>query len=484
MWAAKWGLIDDHDIFATIGRGYRLDPSRFWEQLKVTEVFKFGEYARYRPTYYVFRLFESMLWGKNPHVWYAFRLFATVISLVVLWRVLQKYCGFAISGLIVLYILSFQFWQDVVLRLGPGEFYALFGLAMFAWGADNLFRGSCQACRWNISVSAFFIGGLVCIGVKENLTLISAISLWLFLVAWRNGRATAGLIIATVIHLLYSAVVVASIYLATRSSGRDIYSHDVSLKARFMLVQTLLMRGDFLLVAGITAVICGAFFGLWRRHSSASKAIGLCVVLSLFCLGFYLANFVFYNGRWPTGMRYDYPGVCITPILVIVFVRMVQRLMPERCSAGAIPRIGYALAGLCILYMAISSLPALATHRSVALGNSLMTRQMTHRIEQIARRAQRHPSYPIVILATEIVGEYEFIFSYQRFLRGYGVKNPITIEYVAVPQTPVSLGEQLQSEVVSISQHGNEQFQPLAPEYGKCFLLKLSGQSRFQCKGI
>jgi len=481
IWDAQWGFIDDHNIFLVIGKGHRLHPSRFLEQLKATEVFRFGEYPRYRPTYYVFQLLESMMWGKNPQLWYGFRLCSTIGSLLVLWRILQKYFGIVVSGLLVVYFLSFRFWDDAVLRLGPGEFYAIFGLAMFAWGVDNLFRGGATACRSVLSLSTFFIGGLVCIGVKENLVLISGISVWLLIYALQHGRASRTLIAATIAHVVYSAIVVVSIFLATRASGQDIYSRDVSFKARSMLLHSLLTQGDFILVALITVAIWGVFIGAWIGQRRLKGSLGLLSISAGFCLAFYGANFVFYNGKWPTGMRYDYPAIFIKSIALMLLVRLLQLLWPTFGSFTTL-RIRYIIVAILLLYVSISTPAALGLHRIVAQGNKVMTGEMTGRIAQIARRLRAHPSHPVVITSSNISADYEFIFSYQRFLRGYGVSNPISVECTAVPQAPGSSGEKLQQEIIAISKNGNENFLPLAPEYPTCFLLKLSGESRFACK--
>ena len=78
MLYAKWGLIDDHEIFSLIGPNRYLPFAQILDALSTTEVSASSTLPRFRPTYYILRILESVAWGKDPSLWYGFRIFTSV----------------------------------------------------------------------------------------------------------------------------------------------------------------------------------------------------------------------------------------------------------------------------------------------------------------------------------------------------------------------------------------------------------------------
>jgi hypothetical protein len=88
-----------------------------------TELAKFGDSVRYRPSYYFIRTLEASAWGKNVTAWYAARLAISlfvVLSLALFcWHVL----GRAPAFVYILYEFSQEYWFTLFGQLGPAETY-------------------------------------------------------------------------------------------------------------------------------------------------------------------------------------------------------------------------------------------------------------------------------------------------------------------------------------------------------------------------
>lgn len=64
--AAKFWIIDDHQIIEFLGSDFHLELSEIPELLKSRIVNDFSKSVRVRPTYYTLRILETFLWGNNP----------------------------------------------------------------------------------------------------------------------------------------------------------------------------------------------------------------------------------------------------------------------------------------------------------------------------------------------------------------------------------------------------------------------------------
>ena len=92
--ASKWSVIDDHEIMLFLGRDGKLYLSEIFSTLKLTEVGNFGSLTRYRPSYYILRLLECVVWGANPAYWYAFRLGLLILAVSLFWNFVFDLNGF------------------------------------------------------------------------------------------------------------------------------------------------------------------------------------------------------------------------------------------------------------------------------------------------------------------------------------------------------------------------------------------------------
>ena len=137
----KFGPIDDHEVFKFLGPKQQIRwleiPNILWTK---TEVGKWGTSPRYRPSYYTVRVFETKFFGANPTLWYALRLVLVAVVSFLLTSValqlanLRQKSLIAVCGVIsILSLLSLNTWTEIILRLGPAEFYLGVGYAFFLY---------------------------------------------------------------------------------------------------------------------------------------------------------------------------------------------------------------------------------------------------------------------------------------------------------------------------------------------------------------
>src|SRR5262249_4395159 len=126
---ARWAIIDDHEIAELIGPTGEMTFSQLGDHLAThTEVGNpTWEWPRYRPVYFSLRLTECLLWGNTPELWYLARNAMFAVSLALFWTVLWRWLGFLAGSLVLLVLLTHDFWGDIWCRLGPGETYAVVG---------------------------------------------------------------------------------------------------------------------------------------------------------------------------------------------------------------------------------------------------------------------------------------------------------------------------------------------------------------------
>jgi len=123
---APFGVIDDHLIIALVGPSGQLTldrlPSEFAGYV--------GEFARFRPMYWIFYLVEAALWGSNPTGWYLDRLLLACLSVTGMYALARQFVPWpfaALAGVFVVAGLQAESWY----RLFPQEAFAI---PLTLWG--------------------------------------------------------------------------------------------------------------------------------------------------------------------------------------------------------------------------------------------------------------------------------------------------------------------------------------------------------------
>ena len=179
---APFGPIDDHEPLRWMGPERELLP---WEYFPVllgdTEIADFGSAMRYRPSYYMVRVFMALVLGPHPLAWYLTVTTIFVVACAVLGFVVSRWflsalspisswssLGYSIVPLSALLastlFASMPAWRGIATRLGPSELIGMLAIALLALGATNVLRGQSQ-WWWLLVVLSTWLA----VGAKENL---------------------------------------------------------------------------------------------------------------------------------------------------------------------------------------------------------------------------------------------------------------------------------------------------------------------------
>jgi len=479
--AVKWGVIDDHEIMFFLGRDGKLYLTEIFSTLKLTEVGNFGSLTRYRPFYYMFRLLECVVWGAKPAYWYAFRLGLLILAVSLFWGLIAPQFGWLGAGLLSTYTLTFFYWVDIIGVLGPGETYAVLGLPIYIWGLVNVFQENSTKFRYVLAGLAILLGSIVCIGSKENFVLLFIPSAYVAFRAFRLRKYL--LFVFALASALFSAYVGIAVMILIFQTGTDVYTKSVSPLARLNALLSIPALAPLVLLGFlITALGC---LTLVRKISTKTRKtlfqamfwlVVLCVV--------YFSQLFFYNGAWPTNMRYDFPGMLYVPCAIYILYPISEKIfseIPALQYPRFVVRFGWA-AALTLLVFSRGYAPTIEALEK----NIKATHDFTNRVEQVSSLLKQNPENAL-ILESGNVWEYEAVFSYERFLRAYGVDNPIFLRIHGYSPEMMAdgLGQSLAIRLLDISNNGDNLFHPLSQieNYrNKCFSLNLSGSLESECQ--
>jgi hypothetical protein len=476
---AEWGIIDDHEIMTYLGPRERLPIAEVPSLLMHMEVGQPGKSLRYRPAYYLLRLMETALWGKNCTLWYLARIVILIVSIALTWLLLRPSFGFVASALFLAYLISLQFWCDIFAKLGPAETYIVFGLAWFAYCAKKLTESPSvpdrrgDGWRW-LGLS---LGAAICIGSKENFVILIIPFAVVAVLAIRRRRFGICGTVSSLAILAMTGLVAGSVIIATGNAGYDIYGHRVGLSIMSANLAHSFAAHDCRVMLGILSTVAGALlFELWIKSDRAiirlTGTTALCVGV---CLALYSSQFVFYSGIWPVGNRYDFPGV-LAPAFAWLFAARLGLLLLERARVGQNVTRGLRFGMMMGLCLVISENGYSAVRGGVA-ANVAATRRFKIQLTNTVNLLKADPEAALVIESTS-VGDFEPIISYARFLSAYGVRNPLFLKLNGYAVDDRSrLDHQLSVYLVSLSANGGDGYRPMAElgaRQGACYMLRIS----------
>ena len=340
LWT-DWNIIDDHEIVSFLGPDGKMSFGEIFSILPHTEIGQFGTFPRFRPSYYFLRLLECVLWGAHPFYWHAARLVILAFAVSIFWLLMLPSLRWLGSGILCAYALTFPYWVDVIGRLGPGETYAVAGLPIYIWGIVNGLKGGeiSRKRKWLAGLAIFF-GGIICIGSKENFLLLVFPSLYLAYKALRTKQPV--LFFSALGNLLFASYVGTGILLAVTRSGTDIYANPVSPAIRIgkilgtlgsiqNLLPLLILIG---IAIGLSAISLTCNFPREKRRSVLWTQLWLVVMCLL-----YLSQLFFYDGIWPTGNRYDFPGLLYIPVTIYVLFWLSRKMASEGNNNTLMPAL-------------------------------------------------------------------------------------------------------------------------------------------------
>ncbi len=509
LWT-NWNIIDDHEIMYFLGPDGKMSFGEIFPMLTHTEIGQFGTYPRFRPSYYFLRLLESTLWGAHPLYWHAFRIVILAFAISLFWLLMLPSLGWLGSGLLCAYALTFSYWADVIGRLGPGETYAVAGLPIYIWGMVNaLQRERISQKKKYLASFAIFLGGIICIGSKENFLLLVFPSFYLAYKALRIKEPV--LFFSALGTLLFASYVGTSVLIAVTRRGTDIYANSVSPMLRIGKILSTLVSGQnpipILILIGIIIILSTISLNRNLSWEKRKPVLWAQFWLAVFCL-IYLSQLFFYDGFWPTDYRYDFPGLLYIPATIYVLFWLSEKMVSEWKNNISMPALKTSLILALMLVILMKGYDPIIQQLDA---NIKATNEFTHGVENITSLLREHKDYALVIESGS-VADYEPILSYDRFLRAYGVNNKFFLRLHGDSLETLNPGQQkeLTSSLVELSEKGNSNYLPsdqlktpgdkcfflsvcnsdylpldqLKPFGDKCFSLSLSGSFITECKPI
>ena len=454
-----WGILDDHEIFYYLGSDNKLGFNELFPVLlEKTEVGQIGMVARFRPTYYFLRILQTVIMGDNVHLWYLSRLVIIAVSVFFIVDFLRKEIGLLNSGLIVAYIFTFSYLADIFANLGPSEAYAFLGLAFFGWAYYKILRmGNNTFLPWLV----LCVGTVLCVGSKENLLilLIPLIYLMRYIKKWKWHSYLFYLI-----SMIYSLYVVYGVVLALNVKKVDVYGRSISLGDRLLLFVDKLMSGNGSIVNGVEngvtliVLFVAAGFVLYQLAKMKSvkiypelKTLARCLGILLFILIF---QQYFYNWIWPTGGRYDFPGMLYVPTAIIVLylisLKSFNRFNVDLYSQNIFKGVFTFCLFLAILIKGYGPMFTVIQTNVAASSN------FAGILNKVVKTSRNNPDSPLII-ESYTIGDYESIFSYERYLYAKGITNPIYLRlHNYTPDSFYSdLTKELGNQLVGISKSGD-----------------------------
>lgn len=469
---AKWWIIDDHEIITIMGKDKKLTLKEFVYAYPKTEAGKPGLSVRYRPSYYFLRLTEMFIWSNQPSLWYLFRLAIPIFMIFVIWMLIGRWIGYGIGGAFILNILSYQFWSDIFSRLGPGETYCVLGSTILISGAYLIYKESIS--KRNLGWFLILVGSIIAVGSKENFIFILFPLFLIYLDLFQNKKITkfsSSMFFITMAYILFVGI---SIFIAINNSGKDIYSNSTNFGQRIQLLSKAINTklGFSLNIINTLVLIKAINLEIKKKFFPKKQKI---VIAILLLWSFYYFNFIFYNGAWPTGNRYDFPAILILPISILLIYKLI--FCCEKLSEK-------------LILLFILFIPFLNGNffkiRENAKINAFRTQLFTDRIMFIEKTAKQFPDKKIIIEIGEIV-DYEPIISYQRFLYNMEVKNKTYLKsHIEKAQLKSSLDEVLSAQIEDISKNGLAFFSPYDVDSNddNCIAIQIRGDWPSNCEKI
>ena len=446
---AQWWLIDDHDIFAFIGNyETKVGFSDYWNIiLNKTEVGAFGNFPRYRPSYYMLRTLELIIWQDNPFLWYAFRILILLLFVIAIYNFLAKYLSYITSFLFVLWVFSYNYWSDIFSRMGPAEIYGTLGFSLVLLGAKSKIEDRIKN-KW---VSLFFyLGIIIMIGAKENFLYFFLIPFFYIIFLIKKNRHR-GEIIGFLISGGYFTLIVLSLFLYFANSKQDVYGNSTSIGSRLKIFVNILSFTEtkmiFLMLISTSILVAANHLKNKLKINYKMPAIYI-----IFFLGYYLLNYLFYNGNWPTSMRYDFPGILAYQFIIFFLMVTLHSIF--------LKRIGFIYINIAlILFLSFNvNTKAMGEIRISSLENIRRTTEFTEFLNTQKEILKADKSKKIFLLMNDPF-DFEPILSFERFLNYYKVPNK---KYVVINSFNKynGLAESLFISLSNLSLKGNNSILP------------------------
>ena len=438
------GPIDDHEIVKFLGSDQKL---WIWQIPNVliedTEVGTYSDFARFRPTYYFFRLLETSAFGVDATSWYLSRIILVALVCFFLTSGLMKLISFK-NHFVVLFlgtsfslaVYSLTSWQDIVARLGPSEIYLVLGFSIFFYLSISLTLESFSKKSWLLLCVTY----VLTLGTKENGIFLSLPFLLLGITTFLASSKRLFVVVSFAVSVLLSIFISAGWALAMKSAGGDVYGNTRTIEtAQYQILQSLVyLRHSREFGFAVFAVLLYFFvsWGLQKKwHTSFWYIIALQGTLHLIII----AEKIFYNAEMGN-LRYAVMTQIASLLLIAVSIILVLNVATLVIgSRGYLLNIGVVLLfGLLLLRETIPSAQLGKSNfdlvaENARLSNQYFQNQITKIREDISRT-----KYDAIVIQISYVWDYEPAYALSQYLEFYGGELPKYLNVVPFPVGPGS----------------------------------------------
>lgn len=441
-----YNVIDDHKIASWLGATHALSPNRIWNELRPSSIFStvpaepllfdmdLTSHQRmdvFRPLSFCYRLLETALLGDNPSLYHILRTVYFGLFLGAMIWLSAPTLGIAIATLATALFALQPFWAGVwTWSLGVMEQLAALGLLIAAVGYRHAISAWVEKeprdCRAVLIVS---IGTAIAIGCKENFIFL-LLPLAVTIGAFYRLRALKSVYFAMSLPFIafsvWCLVKVVSIFIGAKD---DVYGLDSSLSHRVQVLFEARRYLAFVFASEVGAIIV-VFIALRnstlerQRLASATQVFLVCV--TLLC-GYLVWEIFVYNGRLPSGIRYDFPFRLLPMLIIGGFAAFLIVVFPSNVR-------WWRLAAVLCLGLIATWKPAYFNFRAVydaATAEARRTQKFRADLDDLASQAQLNPTWPIVLDAHK-VWDFEPVGSFNSWSAYKGIMNPIVLR-VAIP---------------------------------------------------
>lgn len=403
-------LVDDHEYFLLLGPTQHLGlfeiPQRL---LDLTELGKWGEYARFRPFYFLERGVESTLFGLDPYPRFFLRIlivacFSTTIAGISwfslrnvqtkLWHSICRYISSLIFGIACLYLSS---WTDIVFHLGPSEIWVALGLILYLIGMVILWVSPANKFAWPLTLSGY----LVSILSKENTFVLLLPVIFLAFIDFTEKKRRAQAITAVVLAIAGTLWVELGIFIAMQSNGADVYGQTRTLSTfgEKVISEPYIYVTILMFTTSLAMEIRASQIGKLKGSESISRYLLLrefpASGLSAFALVVVLSEGYVYQHS--SEKRYLLLTQLVILIAIIATLSAAKTLLVARETFFSVVTIVISVVTLSILGNA-RLLPwspsSLRTQAEAAATNS---QKVSQEIKRLMESIQSHPGLPVVI---------------------------------------------------------------------------------------
>lgn len=324
--------IDDTLMLGIIGAGKNhLTPDEAFRILQHNLEFGAPDFLwkRYRPSYWLMKVWGAMVWGANPNGWWIEHLIFLTTLIAIVWTIARRWCGIAFGGMVAVVFLAAPYWSYIWDRLGTSERIASPAVAIFLLGAFRICID--RRAGW-ISNLCILVGGAIAMGAKENFLCILPVTWYMAWLLWTQNRLRYSQILMFLLLHAIGAWIAYVIMRALGSNDTDLYDRPVAaalsirnliaiLASRSMLYLTAMAMGTAILTVLSDRIKNVAWADSRVNTTWWSRAIPVALLLSTAAF-----QLIFYRTPEPP-YRYAFPFRTIVDMSAIAFAFTLARLI-------------------------------------------------------------------------------------------------------------------------------------------------------------